>query len=941
MRMRQIYFFIIALLPALLTAQGWQRYYGGERIFSLQALPDGSLVAAGSVSNNGQSDWYWLHTDALGNVLSEQIFGASSQNEGAQCLFPTANGWQLFGGTDTIFSATTDAAGNPQSFDTHLGGTLYNGHGAPNGDVFLCGSDPFSKSLCAKLDAAGQLLWSRSDSLGLNNIGRDMLPLANGEVWLLGSYVRESPNLNSDLFLLKINNLGELISSKTYLWPDEETPSSIVQQTADQWLIIGSVQNASNPAYLDEDLALFAIDASGDSIWQRHIPLTGYQQAHAAQVLANGHLIIAGETRPTFLGSRDAFLARTDEAGNLLWYKTYGGIRGDIFWDVEAMPDGGFALAGQTASFGDGSLKAWLVRTDSSGNVWQNHITGQVFYDVVQNCQLDTDELPLANWLIAADGEAGRYYTTSDANGFYDITVDTGLWAISVLPVSGYWGACYDAVEVLFEDFGDTTTLDFPVQAAYLCPLMQVDLTTPFLRRCFENTYTVRYENYGTVAAENVRIAVIPDPYLTPVSSTLPYTTSGDTLLFEVGAVEILQGGSFAFTALLDCDSTVLGQAHCTEAFIMPDSLCYAIDPIWDGASLNVDGYCAGDSVVLIISNTGSDMQNPVSYVITEDQVIFRQASLLLGAGQDTVIVLYPGGATVGFLLQQTEGYPGASAPMLVIEGCGDFPYSTGYAFQFPTDDGDPFRDMECRTNIGSFDPNDKTGLPEGVDDAHYIAAGTFIEYLIRFQNTGTDSAFRVEIRDTLPQELDLTTLEPGAGSHAHRLQVEGQGVLRFIFDPIVLPDSLSDFAASQGFVKYRIATKKALADGTQIKNRAAIYFDFNALVLTAPTLHTIGNPFNYLLVDATEAPPAGSGIGTLKASPNPFRETTLLEWPEGKSGVPYQIQIWNAAGRLLREATSAKAAYLLHVNEVKENILIIRVLQSGKVIATGKVLRQ
>jgi uncharacterized repeat protein (TIGR01451 family) len=228
-------------------------------------------------------------------------------------------------------------------------------------------------------------------------------------------------------------------------------------------------------------------------------------------------------------------------------------------------------------------------------------------------------------------------------------------------------------------------------------------------------------------------------------------------------------------------------------------------------------------------------------------------------------------------VVQQTSGHPGNSQPMLVIEGCGGFPFSTGYVLQFPQNDGDFSTDIECRQSIGSFDPNDKAGVPEGVGEQHIIAPETTIEYLIRFQNTGTDTAFRVEILDTLPLSLDLATFRQGAGSHPYQLGISGMGVLSFLFDPIALPDSGANQAASQGFVKFSIAPKKGLPLGTIIENRASIYFDQNTPVHTASTLHTLGEPFKQLLTPIIEPVNTHTTTRVLKIAPNPTIGNTLV----------------------------------------------------------------
>ena len=59
-----------------------------------------------------------------------------------------------------------------------------------------------------------------------------------------------------------------------------------------------------------------------------------------------------------------------------------------------------------------------------------------------------------------------------------------------------------------------------------------------------------------------------------------------------------------------------------------------------------------------------------------------------------------------------------------------------------------------------------------------------------------------------------------------------------------MLPDSNVNEPASHGFIKFRIQQKASNPTGARIENTAAIYFDYNAPVLTNTTWHTIGNDF-------------------------------------------------------------------------------------------------
>ncbi|MBK9515002.1 MAG: SprB repeat-containing protein [Flavobacteriales bacterium] len=111
------------------------------------------------------------------------------------------------------------------------------------------------------------------------------------------------------------------------------------------------------------------------------------------------------------------------------------------------------------------------------------------------------------------------------------------------------------------------------------------------------------------------------------------------------------------------------------------------------------------------------------------------------------------------------------------------------------------------------------------------------IDYTIRFQNTGTDTAFLVVITDTLPQHLDPSTIRMGAGSHGFSWSLSGQGTLRWVFPNILLPDSNVNEPRSHGFVSFRIRPYEPLLPGTTIENTANIHFDFNPPVVTEPSV--------------------------------------------------------------------------------------------------------
>ena len=134
---------------------------------------------------------------------------------------------------------------------------------------------------------------------------------------------------------------------------------------------------------------------------------------------------------------------------------------------------------------------------------------------------------------------------------------------------------------------------------------------------------------------------------------------------------------------------------------------------------------------------------------------------------------------------------------------------------------------------FGSYDPNDKQVQPVGPFTPAQLAAGTPLQYTIRFQNTGNYRADRVRLIDTLDKNFDLQSLRIIGASHPFNWRLLDGQVLEIVFDHILLPDSSSDEAASHGFFSFFISGKRGLPLGTRLTNRAFIYFDFNVPIIT------------------------------------------------------------------------------------------------------------
>lgn len=565
-------------------------------------------------------------------------------------------------------------------------------------------------------------------------------------------------------------------------------------------------------------------------------------------------------------------------------------------------------------------------------------IEGKVYADFDNNCLFNSGDQGLQQFTVRIENPAGTaFYAYTDPNGAYSVSLPSGAYTVGVVLNNSAWTPCQPTYPVTVP-FGGAVTRDLPLQADVLCPALQVDVATNFLRRCIgDNYYQVAYCNQGTATAEAAFVEITLDPFLNFLSAELPATILGNNVFrFDLGDVAVSACGSFWIRAQVDC-AAVLGQTHCVEAEIFPHDPCPQADPQWSGASVRLRAECLGSELVFRAQNVGTaPMSANLNYVIIEDAVmLMTNPGAPLGQGEDRLLFTAPAnGATWRIESNQEPFHPGQSMPSLSVEGCATGQnFSLGFVNQFESDDADLWKDIDCRENVGSYDPNDKQGFPRGYGAQHYIKPGVDIEYLIRFQNTGTDTAFQVVIRDTLSPWLDPGSVAPGASSHPYRFDYYGDGYLKFVFDPIALPDSNVNQAGSQGFVSFRVKQRAGVPLETDIFNQAAIYFDANPPVITNETQHRVGESF----VTVSAWSPAAPGL-ELSIQPNPAVTYALLQLQGLPADVEWQVELLDGLGRPVRREQATGSSWRLERGALPAGLYLLRVSHNGKLLGTGKI---
>ena len=224
-----------------------------------------------------------------------------------------------------------------------------------------------------------------------------------------------------------------------------------------------------------------------------------------------------------------------------------------------------------------------------------------------------------------------------------------------------------------------------------------------------------------------------------------------------------------------------------------------------------------------------------------------------------------------------------------------------------------------CEKNIGSFDPNDKMVYVNGFDRSTFHPTDTVLEYLIRFQNSGTDTAFNITLKDKLDYNLDWLTFFPVASSHDYSYSLNTHGMLEVKYSNIMLPDSNINESASHGYFRYRIKPKLNLKIGTPINNKADIYFDFNEAVAT--------NTISIKLSEVTKVNDIkGKTNLELVAIPNPFTKSTKIKLPEHLINQSLQCTIFGTEGKRIQSFQLSGSEIVIQKNDLRPGVYIVNI---------------
>ena len=401
-----------ALGSAPCIATEIERTFGGSNEDVGQSVlqtSDGGYIIAGSTKSDsaGGYDAWLIKADREGSEIWNKTFGGPRDDRANSVQQSSDGGYVITGATRSS--------------------------GAGGSDVWVI-----------KTDKDGSKTWDKNFGGQLDDEGSSIRQTADGGYIIAGKTRSVSSNGYYDALLIKIDKFGNEIWKKTFAGPLDDEADLALPTSDGGYIVIGATNSYGAGDY---DVWMIKTDGEGNRVWDNAFggaqsERNPWSEGWSAEQTDDGGYILTGSTRSFGSGGYDIWAIKTDEAGNKVWDKTFGGPLDDEGDSVLKTGDGEYILAGSTSSYGAGGYDAWLIKMGRDGTkVWDKTYGGKLD-DKIYSAQLINDGGYLISGITSSFGpyslekscppDNGCFPDKGCSNVMHSMTGEKSAWLLKV-----------------------------------------------------------------------------------------------------------------------------------------------------------------------------------------------------------------------------------------------------------------------------------------------------------------------------------------------------------------------------------------------------------------------------------------------------------------------------------------------------------------------------
>lgn len=856
----------------------WQRTLGGSSYDYLgkviQTSDGGYLVGGSSWSGisgdktdscRGLNDFWIIKLDSLGIIEWQKTIGGNS-GDWLTTIFQANDGCYFLAGT---------------SFSGISGDKTLNSFG--NEDYWL-----------VKLDHLGNINWQKAYGGILNDKLISVDKTKDGGLILAGISQSDSSgnkttkllnsDPNGDIWLVRIDTSGNIIwqSDCFYNTSHEFVLYSVKQLPSGSFFLYGYYRWVDVDDYYNSDVSriYFKFDSLGSQIWERSVngPLTDYYwnayyyHNQMMDVIDEDNILIGFTQIFSFTHNHSFNFNKIDSSSQKTLVKEIRGNNRDYLNAVIHTNDGGCFLIGgsnsgssinkQDSCYGESGFNDfWIVRLDSHYDLQWETTLGGINRDWPTSITNTSDNGFIIGGYSNSDSSKTK---TENSRGEYD------YWIIKFKKKNLVTGK-------LFADLNNNQIQDSNESSLSGSKIIETNTGSSVFSRPGGNYYL-------TLDTGNFHIEPATVNYY--ASNPVDYSLNFSVLQ------QVASDKNFAF-APIESTNDLQVNIQPVIAFRPGFYGCYNINCKNVGTTTVSPSLIFYPDSLLNFASASINPSNVSSNSVSWNLPVlnpFEEINILAKVYMDQNVAL-------GVKLISSSQI-NTSAP------------DANMANNFSS----------CSVEVtGSFDPNDITVSEKVIYDYNLNPSPPELIYTIRFQNTGTDTAFNVWIKGMIPEGLDFNSFELIASSSPVEVDYNFRNrVLKFSFYNILLPDSSTNETMSHGWIVYRVKPHSNLILGDSIKNQAFIYFDYNNPVAT-----------NYATTVIEQIQNAYEGM--ISMQPNPARDFTQIVFLMPNS-IESTLTFLDIQGRIIfEENIIANQPHQINISSLSNGIYILKITCDGK----------